>query len=111
MSPSSPTPTEIAEAVERLELLAKACTLSGFDSLPIVSRQNAGPFAADIRTLLAAYTARGEALEMAAVWFDEYAEHHAAKPDPEKARRNRDRAAACRLNLQPPYSVTQDPNQ
>ncbi|MFN3858169.1 MAG: hypothetical protein ACK4RV_10485 [Caulobacter sp.] len=37
-----------------------------------------------------------KALAQLAEWFDEYADHHAAKPDPEKAQRNRDRAAFAR---------------
>jgi hypothetical protein len=38
-------------------------------------------------------------IQTAALWFDEYAEGHAAKGAEDKARRNRDRAAALRATM------------
>lgn len=45
--------TAPTEAIARLEMLARGCEVSGLDHLPIVSRDNAAAFAADLRTLLA----------------------------------------------------------
>lgn len=43
---------EVREARERLLMLADACGVSGFDHLPVVSRENATDFARDIRLVL-----------------------------------------------------------
>jgi hypothetical protein len=48
---------------------------------------------------LAALEDAARTLAQAAAWFDEYAALHDAKPDPEKAARNRERAAACRQGI------------
>lgn len=44
--------TDISEVRERMTLLATSCDVSGLDHLPVVSRENAAPFAADLRALL-----------------------------------------------------------
>lgn len=42
-----------AEAVERLQFLADACHVTGLGHLPVVARENAAAFAADLPIILA----------------------------------------------------------
>ena len=44
--------SKLDAAYNRLKLLADGCDVSGLDHLPIVARENAAPFAADIRAIL-----------------------------------------------------------
>jgi hypothetical protein len=53
--PQSP---ELTAAVDRMRLLALSCAVEGLDYLPVVSRENAKPFAADLELILAALGAR-----------------------------------------------------
>ena len=55
-----------------------------------------------VAVMMASAPALYEALETAAAWFDEYAASHAAKETDdgrEKAKRNEERASACRSAL------------
>jgi hypothetical protein len=52
--PRIPAMTDLTAAVERLTMLAAGCDVAGLDHLPVVSRENAKPFAADIRLVLSA---------------------------------------------------------
>lgn len=53
-----PRSPELTAAVDRMRLLALSCEIAGLYDLPVVSRENAKPFAADLELILAALGAR-----------------------------------------------------
>ena len=72
------------------------------DLAPSVYRQDFSEIDHPDAHLIVSAPALYEALETAAAWFDEYAASHAAKETDdgrEKAKRNEERASACRATL------------